>query len=146
MGWLSLVAPMLPEEGGVPEGEDPAVEGGQPVALAVRGGRHGHDRTLQRRGAQRALEGGVAEGEDAAVRAGQPVSLAVRRRRADLDGRIEGLWHGRGAQRHGAEPDHAPAGVGVRRQGRSARPCGRTPDVAVSTDAKGMRANAQKQA
>src|SRR5664280_1332960 len=63
---------------GVAEGEDAAVGGRQPVALAVRSGSHADNRLVEMNGPGRAVELGVAEGEDAAVGGRQPVALAVR--------------------------------------------------------------------
>ena len=59
----------------------PPSDGHQPVALAVGGGGHAHDRLVEGQGAGGAVEGGVAEGEDAAVAGHQPVALAVGGRR-----------------------------------------------------------------
>src|SRR5256885_1384915 len=53
-----------PKEGGIAEGEDPAVRRPQPIALAGRRGRHAHDRLVELDGAGRAEEGGIAERED----------------------------------------------------------------------------------
>ena len=66
------------EEPGVTEGEDPAVAGHEPVALAGRGGGHADDRLVEADVAGRAEEGGVTEGEDPAVGGHQPVALARR--------------------------------------------------------------------
>src|SRR5439155_13327228 len=64
------------EEGGVTEGEDAAVGGVHPVAVARRGRGHADDRLVERLAAHRAEEAGVTEGEDAAVGGVQPVALA----------------------------------------------------------------------
>ena len=63
---------------GVPEAEDAAVGGDEPVTGAAGRRRDAHDGSLQRRTAHGAVEGGGTEGEDAAVRADQPI--ATRRR------------------------------------------------------------------
>ena len=76
-------------EGGVAVGEDAAVGGHQPVAVAVRGGRHAHHRSVEHEVAGRAVEDGVAVGEDAAVRCHQPVAAVVAGRRDGDDGLVE---------------------------------------------------------
>ena len=99
-------------EAGVAEGEDAAVGGEEPVALAVGGGGHPDDRLVQVDRPGGAVERGVAEGEDAAVGGHQPVALA-RTGGGDADDRpVEG--HGcRGAEnRCVAQGEDAPGGGG----------------------------------
>ena len=70
-------------------GEDAAVGGHQPVAVAARAGRHAHDGRVQVEGAGRAVELRVAVREDAAVGRHQPVAAAVGRRRHPHDGLVQ---------------------------------------------------------
>src|SRR5581483_480400 len=116
------------EEARVPEGEDPAVRGHQPVALARRRGRHPHDRLRQDHRTGRAEEPGVTEGEDAAVRGHQPVALA-RRGGGHRDHRpVEPLPSHRPVERRPAEGEDAAVGGGQPRapvgRGRRRRPAG----------------------
>ena len=76
-------------EAGVAEGEDAAVGGDEPVALAVGRRRHADDRRVEREAAGAPVEAGVAEGEDAAVGRDEPVALAVGRRRHADDRLVE---------------------------------------------------------
>ena len=76
-------------EGGVTEGEDPAVGGHEPVALARRGGRHAHDGLVEVLAAHRAVEDSVTKGEDSAVGGTQPVALARGSGRNAHDGLVE---------------------------------------------------------
>ena len=69
-------------EPGVAVGEDAAVGGDQPVAPAVGGRGHAHDRLIEMDGARRAVEPGVAVGEDAAIGGDQPVAKDLRPRHA----------------------------------------------------------------
>src|SRR5258706_540625 len=73
-GGVELELARGPEEAGVAEGEDAAVGGHEPVAVAGGRGRHAHDRLVQPQVAGRPGEGGVAEGEDAAVTGDEPVA------------------------------------------------------------------------
>ncbi len=66
-----------PVEGGVAEGEEAAVGGHQPVALAVGRGGHAHHRLVQTHASGRPVEAGVTEGEEAAVGGHLPIALAV---------------------------------------------------------------------
>ena len=67
----------------------PPSDGHQPVAAAVRGGGHAHDRLVEVNGTGGAEEGGVAEAEDAAVGGHKPVAAAVRRGRHAHDRLVE---------------------------------------------------------
>src|SRR5436190_30612 len=86
IGLASLMLPIERSKGRalelrVPEGEDPAVLGHEPVALARVRRRHADDRLGQLDVAGRALEGCVSEGEDPAVLGHEPVPVAGGRRR-----------------------------------------------------------------
>ena len=89
MGWLRLMLPVEPWKRGVAEGEDAAVAGDEPVAVA--GGCCGHadDGLVELDGAGGAEEAGVAEGEDAAVAGDEPVAVAGGVGRHADDGLVE---------------------------------------------------------
>src|SRR5579875_1838141 len=89
------------EERGVAEGEDPAVGGHQPVALAARGGGHAHDGPRQVDLLRVPVEGTVAVGEDLA------------------EGGDHGIAHGVGG---GGHANHLA--LGGRRIARRRRWCG----------------------
>ena len=98
-------------EGGVTEGEDAAVGGDEPVALAVGRGRHADDRLVEGDGTGRAVEGGVTKGEDAAIGSDKPVALPVLRRGDGDDGVVERPADG--AERTSrAEVPHRPLRTG----------------------------------
>ena len=79
------------DEGGIAEGEDPAVRGDQPVAAAgCRTGQSDH-RRVESQPARGSVEDRVAEGEDSAVRGDQPVAAAGRRGRHVDDRGVEPL-------------------------------------------------------
>ena len=126
---------------GVTEGEDAAVPGHEPVALAGGGGRRGHDGGHQLLGGHTG-DGpeiaGVAVGEDTAVGPHEPVALAGGGPHHGHDGRAQGeLGGGRGSVEGGpAEGEDPPGGGGLvvagrrgrgrrRRQGRGTRQRGR---------------------
>ena len=73
-------------ERGVAEGEDAAVGGDEPVAVAGGRGGDADDGRGEAAAAGGAVERGVAEGEDAAVGGDEPVAVA-RRGRGDADDR-----------------------------------------------------------
>ena len=64
-------------EGGVAEGEHPAVGGHLPVAAALGGGGDPHDGLVEGLSAHGAVEGGVTEGEEPAVGGHLPVAAAI---------------------------------------------------------------------
>ena len=68
MGLLRVTAAGRAVEAGVAEGEDPAVGGHQPVALAVGGRGHAHDGLVEGEATDRPVEAGVTESEDRPVR------------------------------------------------------------------------------
>ena len=76
IGWFSGWAGRA-EERGVAEGEDAAVGGDEPVAVAGGRGGHADDRLVQLHVAGRAVEPRVAEGEDPAVGGDEPVAAGV---------------------------------------------------------------------
>ena len=55
-GWFSFMPPVEPRKCGVAEGEDAAVRGDEPVAVARRRRGHADDRLVQSHGARRAEE------------------------------------------------------------------------------------------
>src|SRR5664280_2648604 len=129
------VAAHRPVEAGVAEGEDTAVGGDLPVALAVRRRRHAHDRLVEMLAAHRPVEAGVAEGEDAAVGGDLPVPAGTRGHGDAHDGGVEVDVAGGAAEGGPAEGEDAPigggqfvtgAGRGRHRAGRD-RPWGRSP-------------------
>src|SRR5438128_2088107 len=77
-------------EGGVAEGEDPAVGGDEPVPLAARRRRHADDRPVEGGSAGGAVERRVAEGEDPPVRGDEPVTGAGGGGRHADDGPVQG--------------------------------------------------------
>ena len=92
------------------EGIDAAVTAGDPVALAVRRGRQGHDVAMAIGGRCRTEVAGVTEGEDAAVGGHQPVALAVRRGRHADDRLVEVEVAGRAVEGGVAEAEDAAVG------------------------------------
>src|SRR5581483_11220117 len=88
-GLVELRAAHRALEAGVAEGEDAAVGGHQPVALAGGGRDERLDRGVEPGAAHRAVEPGVAEGEDAAVAGHHVVALARGRRDRVEDGPVE---------------------------------------------------------
>ena len=67
-------------EGGVAEAEDPAVRGHQPVAPAVRGGGHAHDRCVQGTAQRVHAEGRAAERDDRIGSGGETLGAGRRHR------------------------------------------------------------------
>ncbi len=135
MGWLRWVRAHRSVEAGVAEGEHPAVHGGQPVALPVRGCRHGHDGTLQAEVAQGPIEAGRALGSHATVGERQPVPL-LRGSRC----RVGGHRHRDRVERHATggveglgvtEVDDPAAAVDV---GGLPAPCGGSTGTADARD------------
>src|SRR5438309_2402426 len=115
----------------VPEGEDAAVGGHEPVAVAGPGGCHADDRLVQGGGARRAEELGVAEAEYSAVGGHEPVAVARWRGRRPHDGLVEdgaalgseelGVPEAEDSAVRGYEPvarGTRPAGGSGRRRGR----------------------------
>src|SRR5436309_828148 len=114
------------QEGGVAEGEDAAVGGDEPVALAGGRGGHGDDGLGQLEVAGGAKELGVAEGEDAAVGREQPVALARGPGRHGDDGLVQLEVTGGALEAGGAEGEDAAVGgdqtVALARGHRSGNP------------------------
>ena len=89
IGALRLQVSCRAEEGGVTVTEDTSIGGDQPVAVAVSGGSHPHDRLVQLQAAGRAVEDGVAIAEDTTIGGDEPVAAAVRRWRPSHDWSVQ---------------------------------------------------------
>ena len=76
-GRLRVIEPADPLNRASPKLKIPPSDRHQPVAPAVRGGRHAHHRLVEGDIAGRTFEAGVAEAEDPAIRGHQPVAPAV---------------------------------------------------------------------
>ena len=109
MGSLSADAARAPVEAGVAVGEDAAVGGDEPVALAVGRGRHADDGLVQVRAAHGAVERGVAVGEHSPIERAQPVALGVRRGGHGHDGTLQG--QAAGGALEGGVPEREDAAV-----------------------------------
>src|SRR5450759_5592 len=120
-------------EGGVAKGENPAVTGHQPVALAVGSRGHAHHRPVQHQATGGAVEVGVPEREDAAVTGHQPVAGLVVGG-ADSDDR---LGRRGGQLAVGGSPPHVPHPAGTRSQPETGR--SRAPVDTLQADRNGRR-------
>ena len=94
---------------GVTEGEDTTVGGDQPVPLAVRGGRHPDDGSVEAVATEGPVGLGVAVGGNVAVGSYQPVPLAARC--VGPAHRIRKSPHRRSVEQVLTEGEHATVGA-----------------------------------
>ena len=125
IGSCSGRPPVEPKKAASPNAKIPTIGGHEPVAVAVDGRGHPHDRLVEREASRRPVEGGVTEGEDPAVGRNEPVSAAVGSRRHADDRRIEVHAAGRAVEDGVTEGEDAAVGceqpvAGIVRRGRHA--------------------------
>ena len=127
----------------VAEGEDAAVGGHQPVAVAVGSRRHADDRLVEVNRSGAAVELRVPVGEDTAVGRDQPVAVLVRRRRHAHHRTVEMDAAGGAEEARVGEAEHAavagghPVAAAARSEAHHRRVVAtrvRQPDIAIRSD------------